>query len=397
MFHPIQCHSVLLVHVRRMKTFPASCEILHAPNAALPTGERGQVMENSAGHLANPAGPMADISKTGARMLRLLLLAIVIGLSRAVAANSNYEEEFLAVPPANVDASAKDFDYFFRFIRWSKLDDSIALRIYFSRHTETQPDRGLVLLKIKSVDGQFHEGSRPLTEEEVKRIGELLDHEEIFSLPERQRFRASDEPFDPGSGPGYDSFVLIDKAQHTEAKTARDPELSRPAAGLVRGLKASLGDFFSVVELGEKAAAQTKAAQQRWDAEVPAAHAVAIAALNDATAVEVEGRVYGGVGKDSTPIIRDAHFTIHQQEVIRKIHDILARTKFKALPLHPGVNIAFATDVYLRVTITMQGGGKLTFHVIANQLQISGLRDSESSDPDFSDPLHQLLFDLEHK
>jgi hypothetical protein len=195
------------------------------------------------------------------------------------------------------------------------------------------------------------------------------------------------KPYDPGSGPGYDSFVYIDKARRVKEEIARAPELSNPAEHLVADLKASLGDFFDVVENGEKSVADSKVAKEKWEAEITAAHTVAVGALNEAREVEVESRAFGGF-KERKPIITDLHFTTKRREAIRNIHDALAGVKFHLLSLHPG---AWATELYLRFVVATPDGNKLIFYIVADELSISGLRASRSADAGLWPPLHKSL------
>src|SRR5581483_11453374 len=135
-------------------------------------------------------------------LLRVFLLLAGILISGSCAHAAHYEEEFLGLPSAETEAAARDYDHFFRVIRWANLrnDASIAFRIWFSHHTANEPERGFIVVKIRASNGDFWEKSRALTEKEVTAICHVLDREEIFSLPVKKRFFAED-PYDPGSGP----------------------------------------------------------------------------------------------------------------------------------------------------------------------------------------------------
>lgn len=318
------------------------------------------------------------------------MLLILAGMVTAVS-NANavqHDEEWLAVPSADIEAAAKDYDHFFRVIRWSKRDESVALRIYFSHRTETLPERGFVLLKIREGHGEFHEGARALTEVEAKKICDLLDHAEIFSLPAKQQFRPELDAYDPGSGPGYDSFVHIDKTRHSKEEITRAPELSDPAAHLCADLAEILGDYLEVVERGEQAVAESKAEQEKWAAEIPASHTMVISVLNEATELEVEGLAFGGFTKDLKEISTDLHFTTKKRESIREIHHVLAGVKFRPLSVNPG---ASGSVYYLRFAATTLDGSKLIFHAVGEELRVSGLRASGADDPPFWPRLHKAL------
>jgi hypothetical protein len=188
---------------------------------------------------------MWDNSKINFRKL-LFLAEIIIAVSTARAAHE--EETFLLLPSAEIEAAAKDYDHFFRVISWSNRDPSFAISIYFSHRTATLPERGFITLKARVPSVTPWERSRALTENEVETICKLIDHEEIFSLPAKQRSFELIPRYDPGNGPGYYFFVHVDKLQHVKEEVNRSPQSSNPAQRLVGGLGEIVKDYLDEFE-----------------------------------------------------------------------------------------------------------------------------------------------------
>lgn len=132
--------------------------------------------------------------------------------------------------------------------------------------------------------------------------------------------------------------------------------------------------------------------------DVPAAHTVALSALNDATAVEVEGPLYGGIRKDFTPIVINAHFTIKRAQTIRDLRSLLVRAKFHRGTIPPGGDGALSGIFFVRFVVTTTKGGKIPFFVFeGEELRIDGLQTSVADHDIIFESLHKLLLRAEPK
>lgn len=132
--------------------------------------------------------------------------------------------------------------------------------------------------------------------------------------------------------------------------------------------------------------------------DVPAAHTVALSALNDATAIEVEGALDGGQQKDFTPIVFNVHFVIKRAQTIRELRRLLVRAKFHSGSIPPGEEGARPTVFLVRFVVTTTNGGKIPFFVIeGNELGIMGLRTSVADHDLIFRRLHKLLLRAEPK
>lgn len=191
------------------------------------------------------------LAKSKINLLWIYLLLVAIGVPVSDLHAGRTEENFLSLQPAESAAKRKDFDHFFRIIVWPGFPPKlpfIAVEIYFSYQTATSPGRGYASVKVRTPDAKFWEHSRELNEKEVEKICDLLETEEIFSLPAKRWSFSTIPPLKMGANPEGYFFTHIDNIQHTKQEIERGVSASHPAQRVAGGISEILKDLIDQIE-----------------------------------------------------------------------------------------------------------------------------------------------------